>query len=95
MSQRGRVTQAVLQQGLLSIYGDRCDFDREGAGYVSANALEFVQWARHPAATTIQDVGVDHRRLHVVVTQQFLHRSLTRSRRASMSRLPAPAPISC
>jgi len=31
-------------------------------------------WTPNPSASTIQGVGIDHRRLHVTMAQQLLHR---------------------
>lgn len=36
--------------------------------------LDLVQRAHDPASAPVEDVGVDHRRLHVLVSQQFLDR---------------------
>ena len=32
-----------------------------------------IQWAAHGQSAAIQHVGVDHRRLDILVTEQFLH----------------------
>jgi hypothetical protein len=38
-----------------------------------AGATPLVQWAAHSQPAPIQDMRVNHRRLHIFVTQQFLH----------------------
>jgi len=32
-----------------------------------------VEWAAHGFRTTIQDMGIDHGGLHVLMPEQFLH----------------------
>jgi hypothetical protein len=36
---------------------------------------QLIQRAIHPATALVQDVGVDHRRFHTLVAEQFLNRA--------------------
>ena len=40
-----------------------------------ARALERVERAQHSATALVEHMRVDHRRLHVGMTEQFLHRA--------------------
>lgn len=46
--------------------------DHPGAPPGSALPVECIQWAAYALAAAVEDVGVDHRRLHVAVAEQFL-----------------------
>jgi hypothetical protein len=40
-----------------------------------SSSLLLIQWTAHGQAATIQDMAIDHRRLHILVAKQFLHGS--------------------
>src|SRR5262247_2817323 len=45
---------------------------REGGPVASTAPL--IQWTAHGQPASIQHMRIDHRRLHICVTQEFLHR---------------------
>ena len=62
---------------LISEAGRWCpaEFDLAATQIVAEVLSNRVERTAHATAAAIEDVRVDHRRLHVGVTEQFLHRA--------------------
>jgi len=41
----------------------------------TAYPLQTIDWTAHTSASLAQNVGIDHRRADILVTQEFLNRS--------------------
>jgi len=52
--------------------------------------LQLVERTLHPAPATVEDVGIDHRRAHVGMAEQFLNRAdvVARLQQVRCERMP-------
>ena len=57
-----------------SVQGSHCIARPLGVREINL-ASAHINWADHTSPTTIQDVGVNHRRFHIGMTEQLLHGS--------------------
>ena len=76
MKMRGRFSCNPSQSTRPSNRGSRVTKLRPAAHSSGWAAYEeTVRGTSHPVRTTVEDVGVDHRRADVPVAEQFLHRA--------------------
>ena len=57
-------TRPALPAGISMLFG--------GQGHVTSAR---VKWAMDPTSSTLQHMGIDHGGTHVLVSQEFLHRT--------------------
>jgi hypothetical protein len=65
-----RRSGTTSQRLAANILGRLLGFSGDGLAR-GAYLLQEIQRALHPSAATVQDIGVDHRRLHASMTQQL------------------------